>query len=159
MQIAKFISRRFNSKGKRVLSFLVLLSLFLLVVQLFLLNHPSVANASLLSNQKGFGSGGEIEAKFGGPPKDVRITVANVLKVFLGFVGITFVVLMLLAGYKWMTAGGNEQKVEEAKSTISRAAIGLVIVLMAWSVTQYVTACVLKATGASFSVWLCPEIQ
>lgn len=158
MQIVKSIRRKFNLSGKKVLSFLILLSLFLFIGQLFLLNNPSAANASLLSKQEGFGPGSEIQAAFGESPKDVRVTVAYVLKIFLGFLGITFVVLMILAGYKWMTAGGNEQKVEEAKATISRAVIGLVIVLMSYVITDYVTACVLKATGGTSSIFDCPAI-
>jgi ABC-type nickel/cobalt efflux system permease component RcnA len=56
----------------------------------------------------------------------------------LSLLGVIFVVLMVLAGYNWMTASGNEQKVDEAKSTLKRAIIGLVIVLGAWSIWRFI---------------------
>jgi hypothetical protein len=45
---------------------------------------------------------------------------------------------MLVAGYKWMTAGGNEEKVKEAKSQIQHAIIGLAIIIMAYAITYFV---------------------
>lgn len=56
----------------------------------------------------------------------------------LSLLGIIFIVLMVLAGYNWMMASGNEQKIEEAKSTIKRAIIGLVIVLGAWAIWRFI---------------------
>ena len=49
-----------------------------------------------------------------------------------------FVILMIYAGILWMTAGGNEKQVEKAKNIISRAAIGLVIVVSAYAVTYFI---------------------
>lgn len=55
----------------------------------------------------------------------------------LSLLGIIFIILMVLAGYNWMTASGNEQKVEDAKSTIKRAIIGLVIVIGSWAIWRF----------------------
>lgn len=66
---------------------------------------------------------------------NIEVIVANVISAFLGFLGIIFVVLMLLGGYNWMTAQGDESKVEKAKATIQRAIIGLIIVVSAYSIT------------------------
>jgi len=49
-----------------------------------------------------------------------------------------FIVLILYAGYNWMTAGGEEKKVEDAKGTITRAIIGLVIIIAAFAITYFV---------------------
>lgn len=61
--------------------------------------------------------------------------VAQVIKSFLGILGIIFVVLMILGGYNWMTAQGDESKVEKAKSTIQKAVIGLIIIVASYSIT------------------------
>lgn len=63
---------------------------------------------------------------------------AAAIKTFLGLLGIIFLVLFILAGYKYMTARGNEDKVEEALSTMQRAIIGLIIVIAAYSITYVV---------------------
>jgi cytochrome bd-type quinol oxidase subunit 2 len=64
--------------------------------------------------------------------------VATVIKAFIGLLGIIFVVLIVASGYNWMTAGGDEAKITKAKNTISRAVIGLILILAAYSITYFV---------------------
>ena len=52
----------------------------------------------------------------------------SIVGYFLGLLGTVFVVLMIYAGYLYMTAQGNEEQVEKAKGLIKNAVIGLVIV-------------------------------
>ena len=40
--------------------------------------------------------------------------IAMTIKGFLAIFGIVFIILMLTAGYNWMTAGGEEEKVTKA---------------------------------------------
>ncbi len=56
----------------------------------------------------------------------------------LGFVGILFLVLMLYAGFLWMTAGGNVELVAKAKRLIVQAVIGLVLIISAYVITTTV---------------------
>jgi hypothetical protein len=65
-------------------------------------------------------------------------TAYNVISGFLGLLGIIFVILMIYAGYNWMTAAGDEKKVEKAKDTIQRAIIGLIITVAAYAITYFV---------------------
>lgn len=64
--------------------------------------------------------------------------VAVVIQAFIGLLGVIFVVLIVLAGYNWMTAGGDSGKVEKAKDTIMKAIIGLVIIVAAYSISYFV---------------------
>ncbi len=65
---------------------------------------------------------------------------AVVINAFFGLLGIIFVSLILLAGYNWMTAQGEEDKVKRAKDSIRSAIIGLVIVIAAYAITYFVFA-------------------
>ncbi len=58
------------------------------------------------------------------------------VKIVLSFLGIVFFLLMMYGGFKWMTAGGNEQDVEQAKNIIISAIIGLAIVVSAYGLTR-----------------------
>ncbi len=58
--------------------------------------------------------------------------------IFLGLLGIIFIILMIYAGYLWMTAAGDESKVESAKNTIRRAIIGLLIVVGAYAIWIFI---------------------
>jgi len=70
--------------------------------------------------------------------KTVYIVVADIIGAFLGLLGAIFVILIVWAGYTWMTAGGDEQKLTKAKDTIYRAIIGLIITAAAYAITAFV---------------------
>lgn len=70
----------------------------------------------------------------------VGTVVGTIIKAFLGLLGIIFVILMIIAGFNWMTAGGDEDKINKAKDTIRAAVIGLIIVVAAYAITYFVFA-------------------
>ena len=51
---------------------------------------------------------------------------------------VLFLAYLLYAGYSWMTAQGDEEKVTKAKDTIQRAIIGLIITIGAYAISYYV---------------------
>jgi hypothetical protein len=57
----------------------------------------------------------------------------------LSLVGVIFLILVVYAGIKWMTARGESAPVEDAKKTIQAAIIGLVVVALAYAITSFVT--------------------
>ena len=62
------------------------------------------------------------------------------------------VVIVLIGGFRWMTAGGNDEKVAEARKWIFSGIIGLAIVLSAWAIARFVLkqlATATDVTGAS----------
>lgn len=79
--------------------------------------------------------------------QDVRTTVANVIRAFMGLLGIVAVIIILLGGFKWMTAAGEEEKVQEAKKLIISGVIGLVIIMMAFAIAQFVINAVVNGTA------------
>lgn len=117
------------------------------------------ASADLLTDQAGFSEIGSKAYNTTDAPKDIRIIVAQIIRIFLGFLGVIFVFLLILAGYKWMTAGGDEGKITEARQQITAALIGLLIVLSAYSITVFVTECALKASVGQGTVWYCPSLS
>ncbi len=64
--------------------------------------------------------------------------IGTVIGVALGLIGIIFLVLMIFAGYNWMTAQGDEDKVSKAKDTITRSIIGLIIVVGSYAIWRFV---------------------
>jgi len=79
---------------------------------------------------------------------DVRITVFHIIRLFLGFLGMIFIVLVVYAGWLWMTAGGNEERVTQAKDLIKNATIGLVVILLAYSITLLITETILRSINS-----------
>jgi hypothetical protein len=66
--------------------------------------------------------------------------VAMIVNIILSLLGIIFLILIIYAGFLWMTAGGNDQQVGKAKSLISSAIIGLIIVVSAYAISYFVIA-------------------
>ncbi|MDP3043668.1 MAG: hypothetical protein Q8N21_04685 [bacterium] len=89
-----------------------------------------------------------VDTKIGLGSEDPRVIAGAVINVMLGFLGIIAVVIVLLGGFKWMTAAGSEDKVAEAKKLMAAGVIGLVIVLASWGLATYVIDILLEATGA-----------
>ncbi len=77
---------------------------------------------------------------------DVRETAANIINVALGFLGIIAVVVVLIGGFKWMIAGGDESKTKEARGWIVSGIIGLAIILSGWAITNFVIGQLVQAT-------------
>ena len=70
--------------------------------------------------------------------RDLRETIAGIINVVLGFLGVIAVIIVLLGGFKWMTSQGNTEKVDEAKKLIGAGIVGIVIVLAAFAIASFV---------------------
>ena len=73
--------------------------------------------------------------------------IGAVINIGLGVVGIIAVAYLLFAGFRWITASGNEQIVKESKDTIRNAIIGLVIVFSSFVIVNFVVVRVIEAVG------------
>ena len=69
---------------------------------------------------------------------DLKETVLNVIRWALGIVSLLAVAYVIYGGFLWLTAAGNEQRVEKAKQVILQAVIGIVIILLAWAIVFFV---------------------
>ncbi len=87
----------------------------------------------------------KIQQGIGLSDSDPRIIVAKIIRVTLGFLGIIAVVIVLVGGFKWMTAFGNEEKVTEARKLMFAGVIGLVIVLASFGIATFVITSVMGA--------------
>jgi len=79
--------------------------------------------------------------------KDPREIAASVIRVVLGFLGIIAVLIILYAGFLWMTAAGNDDKIATAKGMMSAGVIGLVIILAAFGIATFVMNALVNATA------------
>jgi hypothetical protein len=62
----------------------------------------------------------------------------TIIKGFLSLLAIIFLIMIIIAGYGWMMAGGEEAKVEKSIDTIKRAVIGLIIIVCSYLITYFV---------------------
>jgi hypothetical protein len=121
--------KNFKKLAVTIFSFLILFQVFL----------ASPVSAQLLNNTAGLDSM-TIETKNAAGLGDMSIgqVVSSIIKVVLGLLSIIFLILIVMAGFKWMTAGGNEEQIKKSTATIKAAVIGLVIVLAAYTITYFI---------------------
>ena len=65
--------------------------------------------------------------------------IGKIIGAFLSFLGVIFLVLVVYGGFMWMTAGGNTDQVTKARQVIINSAIGFLIVMLAYTITSFVT--------------------
>ena len=110
------------------LSFLILINILYVNAQLTEeMEHKMIEQEVFFADKAGLDSAMEVDNIIG-----------RGIKTFLGLLGMIFIILMLVAGYYWMTASGDEEKVNKAKVLIKRAIIGLVIIVAAYAITYFV---------------------
>ena len=110
---------------------------------------PATVNAQGSQGLDVWGSSSDAYDSIGLSTSDPRDVVANIIKVVLGFLGTIAVVLIIVAGFQWMTAAGNEDKIGKAKKIMTAAVSGLVIVLMAYALSTFVIDAIIGATTAT----------
>jgi len=111
--------------------------LILLIFTLFLL----IPSGSLVATPTG--SGPSVDP----PPEiienleadDVVRIIVNVRNWFAGIVLIIAVAVVLFAGFLYMTAGGDDKKVETAKKTLLNGIIGIVVALFAYGIVTLIS--------------------
>ena len=81
---------------------------------------------------------GEASKNTGLGTENLPTMIGKIVGALLSFVGVLFLILMIYGGIMWMTARGNEQQVEKARSLIVAAIIGIIITLAAYAITMFV---------------------
>lgn len=76
---------------------------------------------------------------------DPRIVIGRIIQIALSLLGAIAVVLVIYAGFLWMTSGGDEEKIGRAKKILKNAAIGLLIIVSSWAIVTFLLT---KLTGA-----------
>ena len=116
------------------------------------LHGQSVHAAALNSDQyfgdtTGVNNGGVFASTAGLSSGDLPTTIASLIRVGLGLLGIVAVVIILIGGFKYMTSGGNDEKVKSARKVMTTGIIGLVIILSAFAIAQFVLSSIVTATS------------
>lgn len=77
----------------------------------------------------------------------LETTIASLINTFIGLLGIVAVIIILIGGFQWMTAGGDEEKIGGAKKMIYAGVAGLAVILAAFAIATFVIEQLTAATG------------
>lgn len=110
----------------------LLIVLGLMVGALTLLSLVPTASAALLSPTD---NPQEIAAATGGEGS-ARSLALRMVSYFLTFLGLIAVVMVIYGGITYVTAAGEDEKINSAKKIIMYALIGIVIVLISFAIVN-----------------------
>lgn len=104
---------------------------------------------------------GDVPDEIGGVDQTNQLAsrVGVVIRTALSLSVVVFLIITVYSGIQWMTAGGNEETVKKARTRITRAVIGIIIVIGAWAATSFIINSVAGARQTSgggtfrFSIW------
>ncbi|MCR4280292.1 MAG: FG-GAP-like repeat-containing protein, partial [Candidatus Komeilibacteria bacterium] len=119
------------------LQIIILLAGILVILPVVVLAQPDLG----LNEAADIGLGGT----------DIKVTITNIIRIALGFLGIVAVGIILYGGFRWMTAGGDVEKVTHARKWLINGAIGLVIILAAFGIASFIFSSLSDATGLNNS--------
>lgn len=116
---------------------IILLSIFIVNINVAFSQAPALNNTGKITDQT------EAFRRMSGYTEVTGATgvsdiIARVIFIALSILAVIFIVITIIAGYQWMTAGGNEEQVAKAKKNISNAVIGLIIILAAYAITWFI---------------------
>ena len=64
--------------------------------------------------------------------------VGGVLQTVLSLLGLIALIIIIIGGFMWMTAGGNKETVEKARQLMLNGLIGLVIIVFSYMIATAV---------------------
>lgn len=114
----------------------------LINLSLFLL--PSAALAQTNGGLTNFGTATNL-----GTDVPIIETVANIINIVLGFLGVIVVVGIIYGGFLMMTSAGNEERTGQGRKIVAAGVIGLVIILAAYAIAQFVVGNLINETGGN----------
>lgn len=104
---------------------------FIFGIALLATSHPVYAQLSELQQAA--------NEAYGSPkPTPIPTVAGNIINILLAIGGIIFLLLVVYAGYQYLTAAGDEKKVTTAKQTLANGVIGLILIIAAYSISSFV---------------------
>ncbi|MBU4216868.1 hypothetical protein L6270_03505 [Candidatus Parcubacteria bacterium] len=73
--------------------------------------------------------------------------VTNMINIAMGFIGITTVVMFMLAGFKILLSSGNEDTISQAKKMMWGTIVGTFLIMASFGIAKFFIGTVANATG------------
>lgn len=62
----------------------------------------------------------------------------RIISSMLGIVGSIALIMFVVGGFYWLTAGGNEERIKKGRQTLEWAAFGLIVIFGAYVILKFV---------------------
>ncbi|OGE77766.1 MAG: hypothetical protein A2751_01785 [Candidatus Doudnabacteria bacterium RIFCSPHIGHO2_01_FULL_46_14] len=69
---------------------------------------------------------------------DLTTLLVRIINILLSIAGLVAVIFLIVGGFRYITAGGNEEAAEAGKKAIVNAIIGIVIIILSFVIVRVV---------------------
>lgn len=87
--------------------------------------------------------------------KGLECAFSNLISAVLALAAIVLFVMFLFGGFRWLTAGGDPKAVEQARATLTHAIAGLVILILAFIILQFLSI----ITGVDLTIFKVTKLK
>ncbi len=123
---------------KILITIFLLIFIFQLASLIFLMAVPEASHAGVDKLDLQVDIGKTTEVEFKGSTSAIAEYIKAIYKYALGIVGILATVVLMFGGVLWIAAGGNAERIANAKSWIGAALTGLVLALTSYMILYIV---------------------
>jgi len=100
----------------------------------FTVNNALAAQSGFFDNSQGGAAAPNASAQ-----GNLGDNIAQIINYFLGMLGLVAVAMLIYAGVLMVTAAGDEEAIGKAKKIITYAVIGIVIIVLSYTIIGFVT--------------------
>ncbi len=81
---------------------------------------------------------GGLATGFSGGNTTITSIITRIVQIALALAGLIAILFLIIGGFRYVTAGGNEETVEAAKKTILNAIIGIIVIILAYVILRVI---------------------
>ena len=122
---------------------IMVLALSIILASLFIIHPIHAADPSPCSLPTASQEYIDYVAKYGPCPAgldQLEQMIGNIISVIVGLGFIAMLVLLIMAGFKYLTSGGEPKALQAAHHTLAWAILGLFLMAVAWMLLQLIQA-------------------
>ncbi len=124
--------------------------MFRKIIIFFVVFSFALSVVSKVNAQGDFGlSNTASRAGYTSSQSDVYAIIGLTVNILLSILFIAFLGIMFYAGFRWMLARGNEELAGKAKTALEAGVIGLIVVLSAYAIANFVLTKLANSTSTS----------
>ena len=89
---------------------------------------------AILSMASVFALSGFESINLSGPAKisDLVIVIQNIISILAPIAAVAFLIMLIVGGFQFLTSGGDPKAVAGARTTLTYAVIGIILVVVLW---------------------------
>lgn len=94
----------------------------------------------------------KVADKAGVKKQTIPEAAGGIITIAMSITTLIFFILMVYAGFKWMLAQGEEEKIKKARDTLIMASIGLVVLVSSYAISIFLSKGIIENEGLSGGV-------